>query len=219
MGRHQGASAYLSLLSRRREAAAAQLVRGLLDDGMPLRAIYAEIFQASLDEAQRARAFAEITAARENFVMQATERIMSLFTADLLGKVVTEGSVVCGSFGRGRAYLQIKIAAALLMLEGYDVCQLAPDMPLEELDRVVDGSDPIAFVFWADTPKDLEMLVVAVERIRTGRLAAEPFIVVVGDICDARPLAWRRIGADACVSHPSDVVAAIGGHGSRFGEA
>jgi methanogenic corrinoid protein MtbC1 len=219
MGCGQSAAAYVSLLSERREAETIQLVKSLRDRGVPLRAIYVDLFQAALDEVHRARAAHEVSAAEETFFMQATQRIMSVLATNVLRTTITKGTAVCAAFGRGRGNLQLRIASALLAIEGYDVCQLAPDFPFEELDVVLAHERPSIFVFWADSAAQMEHLARAIERVRTSRLGACAFIVVMGTLFANDPSLRRVAGADAFVARPSDLVGAVAEQKTCLGEA
>jgi methanogenic corrinoid protein MtbC1 len=212
------ADSYLEFLANRREAEATRFVRSRHDRGTALHAIYTGIFAEALAEAARRRARGQLSAAGQLFVGQATERIMSIFEPELLQAQTLQGPAMCASFGVQKPELPLRIAAALLAIQGYDVCHLGPGSSVEDFKSVVDQSEPIVFILFADDAAGGEMLMMAIEYVRARRTVAPPLLIVGGDGLEAHTLRWRRCPADVRVRTALEAVAAATSRGNGLAE-
>jgi methanogenic corrinoid protein MtbC1 len=212
------ADSYLEFLANRREAEATRFVRSQHDRGTALHAIYTDIFAEALAEAARRRDRGQLSAAGELFVSQATERIMSIFESELLQTQTLQGTAMCAAFGVQKPELLLRIAAALLAIQGYDVFHLGPSSSIEDFKGVVDQSDPILFILFADDAAGGEMLMLAVEYLRARRTVAPPLLIVGGDELGAHTLRWRRCPADVRVRTALEAVEAATSRGNGLAE-
>ncbi len=212
------AYSYLELLGNRRETEARRFVWLQHDLGIPIRSIYTDILAAALDEAGRRHARGTLSAARFQFVAHATERIMSLFEPALLRTPVSNGFALCASFGAQAPQLQVRIAAALLAIDGYDACHLGPNISLEDFECVLDQSSPAVLILFATSSEGALTLTCAVERVRAKRAIPAPLVIVGGAGTDAQSLRWRRSGADLHVTSAFEAVAAATAYPCRIQE-
>ncbi len=190
------AHAYLELLANRREAEATRFLRHRYEQGAQLRSIYADVLAAALGEADRRHALGVLSTARRRFVNHATERIMSVFESALLHTRAPHGRAVCASFGPEVPELQIRIAAALLAVDGYDVCHLGPNPSLDDFECVLDQSDPRLVILFANGADGVVALARAAGVVRAKQATQAPLIVVGGAGVDAQSPRWRRSGGD-----------------------
>jgi methanogenic corrinoid protein MtbC1 len=207
------AHSYFELLGNRREAEATRFVRLQHEWGIPLRSIYTDILAPALAEAGDRYALGTLSAARRLFVTHATERIMSLFESALLRTPAPSGSALCASFGAEAPELHVRIAAALLALDGYDACHLGPNANLEDFECVLDQSDPSVFILFASSSEGASSLANAVERVRAKRALPRPLVIVGGAGIDPQSPWWRRSGADLHVTSAFEAVTAATARG------
>src|SRR5579862_8440918 len=203
------AMTYFDLLARRREPEATEFVRAELARGEPLDSIYADTLAPALDEMSRRFRRGESTAAQERFAAQATDRIMSVLEPPLLKTAITRESVVCRAFGSQMLAVQLRLTAARLCLEGYDVCVVGPDSTLDEFGSVVDQTGPAIGIFYADLAEGAESLIAAVACLRSKR--ADAFAIVGGDNAVGVPWVGRCL-PDLWVTYASEAVSAVREH-------
>jgi methanogenic corrinoid protein MtbC1 len=204
------AVSYLELIEQRREVEAARLVRRERERGVSLRSIYVDIFAVALGEAAGRRSRGELTEAQELFIGHATERIMTVFEPELLRTNAPHGPALCASFGSVRPGLQIRIAGALLAIDGYDVCYVGPESTLEAFELVVDQNDPRVCVLFANEPAAAESLAHAIRYVRE-KSGGHALVIAGGPGIDTRSLTWKRDAADICVRNAFEAVSAVAG--------
>ncbi len=201
------ASSFIDLLAGRREAEAAQFVREHTARVPLLRSIYAGIYEAGLEEACRRRVRGDLTAAQGEFVAQAMERVMSVTAPALMARQPTRGAVLCASFGSENRCPRLAIAAALLMLEGYDVCYPSAESSLEDLERIIDEVEPALYVFSASSSRPGPALARLVAFIRAKSMADRPFIIAFTAASAARS-SWKRLDIDLLAERATQAVEA-----------
>jgi hypothetical protein len=190
------ARSLVDLLAQRREAEAARFLR-TYSEKQPFLATYAGLCEAALEEAASRGGRGELTDAQLSFVDEAIERIMSTAAPALMAVPATRGSALCAGFDSEGRCPRLAVAAALLTLGGYDVCQPLAESPVEDLKRIVDEIEPAVCVFSADSTKARAALARVVAYLRGKKMVDRPFIVVV---------AGQSAGALACNGLDVDVV-------------
>jgi methanogenic corrinoid protein MtbC1 len=200
-------SSFIDLLAGRREAEAVHFVRKH-GDRVPLQSVYGGIYEAGLDEADRRSTRGELTAAQRDFVGQAVERIMSVTTPGLMATQSTREAVLCASFGADSSSAYLGIAAALLMLEGYDVCQPSAESPVEDLERIVDEIEPAFCIFSVTSGKAHAALARVVGYVQGRRVPERPLIVVLTKE-PADDFSWKRLDVDVLAKNATAAVEAV----------
>jgi methanogenic corrinoid protein MtbC1 len=201
------AGRFVDLLADRREGEAAQFVRHYAERA-PLRSIYTGIYEAGLEETDRRSARGELTAAQREFMGRAIERIMSVTAPALMATEATRDVVICASFDSDSSSPQVGIAAALLMLEGFDVCHPWAESPVEDLERIVDEIQPAFYVFSATSAKAHAALARVSAYIRAGRTFSRPFIIVLTN-GPADHFSWKRLHIDVLAKNATTAVEAV----------
>ncbi|HEV7178710.1 MAG TPA: hypothetical protein VGN11_02500 [Candidatus Baltobacteraceae bacterium] len=197
MGLLGSAATYFELLAHRKEPEAAQCVCDLFAGGYSLRSIYSDIFGAAVEEASRERACGRLSTEQETFVGDATERIMSIFAPMLFDMQYPLEHAVCASFGNGKICRTAGIAAALLMIDGYNVCNAGVGPAHDDLMCVIEELTPTLCVFCMNEANGMRPLARALQSISGISAMNNSFLIVVMPESEARVA--RVAGADICM--------------------
>jgi hypothetical protein len=193
-------AALLELLAERKENEAGQFVRDELSSGRLLRSLYLDVLGPTIEEASRRHRAGRLTAAQETFVGEATERIMAslaplLFEAQ--GNPV-RGAALCASFGTGNICRSADAAAAVLAIDGYEICNAGVAPQFHDLAMMIDELNPALCLFCLNAPNGWKSLARVLKSIAARPKSRRPYaVVVLPDVILAAPVLVA--GANICV--------------------
>lgn len=158
---------YLKFLLRGDHASCARIVRELLGAGVGIKALYTDLFTASLYQVGELWQRNRISVATEHLATAITERVMSqevgptLFGHDPVGcsMVVT---CVANEFHQ----IGGRMVADLAELKGWDTCFLGANTPLPDLLTMVGEKRPDVVAFSTALISNLSILQTAIESVR-----------------------------------------------------
>jgi len=178
-------SVFLDLLDGRNEAAATQYVRDQLTAGRSLRSVFADILGPALEKADRQAG-------------EAIERIMSGLSSQLFAMQDGLGAAVCASFGTGNICRTADVAAAILSIDGYEVCNAGTAPAYNDLIRVLDELKPSLCLFCLNAPNGRRALVRVLQHLERLSAKERPYVVAVLPD-DALAASVQLAGADVCL--------------------
>ena len=192
-------NAYLAALLRAEPHGARLIVEAALAAGMPLRALYLEVFQAALHEVGRLWQNGEATVAQEHLATATTQTLAARLSAQLAATPRPDlTAVVSGSQDELHA-LGSRFVGDFLEAEGWTVLDLGPATPTHDLVRTVAERRPRLVCLSTALTTNLVHVEEAIAALR--RLDEPPLIAVGGHAYHRDPALAAQLGADV---HASD---------------
>ena len=134
---------YLQALIQGNRQQCAQVVTGLVDQGISLKSLYENLFRASLYRVGELWEQNRISVAREHLATSLTESLMTRVYPTLFNDRITpRGTVVISCAANEFHQIGGKMAADMLELEGWDTHFLGANTPVDQLITYVDETRP-----------------------------------------------------------------------------
>ncbi|HEX2209414.1 MAG TPA: cobalamin-dependent protein [Longimicrobium sp.] len=188
---------YLAAIRRgsRREALA--VVDDALAGGLPVRALYLEVFQPAMHEVGRLWQENRITVADEHLATAITQMAMSRLYETLFGDRVDTGPLLLAACADDERHeLGLRMICDLLELEGWDTVFLGASVPVGDLVAMVRERRPAVVALSAAITPHLPRVREAVDAIRAALPRGGPVIAIGGRAFAADPALAERLGAD-----------------------
>lgn len=191
----------LLLAGARGEAVA--LVLAAADDGVPIEALYLDVFQPCLWEVGRRWQLGTVSVTQEHFVTAAIQLIMAQLYPRLFATPRTGRRVVVASVGGELHELGGRMVADLFELRGWDTRFVGANTPADDIAGLAadTGADVVAIS--ATLPTHVPEVEAVVAAVRARSQAA---ILVGGRPFNRVPDLWQVVGADATAP---DALAAV----------
>jgi methanogenic corrinoid protein MtbC1 len=201
-------ASYVAALLARNSTRARGVVADALAEGVTIPDIYLGVLQPALYEVGHRWAMGEINVAEEHYATAVTQQLLHELSARMrLPPSDGRLAIVTGTPGELHA-LGVRIVADFLEADGWEVLQLGASTPADDLADLVDSERPDLVALSTATARGLPGMAEVLERL--GGLRPRPFIVVGGQFWTSETSAEAtRLGADAVVRDPRDLVAVL----------
>lgn len=201
-------AAYLAALLARDSARAREVVREARAEGVPIGDIYLEVLQPAMYEVGHRWAMGELNVAEEHYATAVTQQLLDELSAQMRVPP-TDGrlAIVTGTPGELHA-LGGRMLADFLEADGWEVLQLGPATPAEDLAELVSSERPDLVALSTSTAGSLPGVAEALDRLN--RLRPRPLIVVGGQFWTAEASRMAgELGADLVCRDPRNTVALL----------
>jgi methanogenic corrinoid protein MtbC1 len=201
---------YLRLLLGGERHAAGRLILDAADSGVPVKALYLHVFQASQREIGRLWQTNRLSVAQEHYCTAATQLIMAQLYPRIFRTEKNGRRLVATSIAGELHEIGGRIVADFFEMEGWDTYYLGANSPTPAiLQALAERKAHLLAVSASMTfhVRAVEELIVAI-RAAEGLRAVK--VMVGGYPFNVEPELWRRVGADAYAADASEVVAAAG---------
>ncbi|MEJ2504114.1 MAG: cobalamin-dependent protein [Gemmatimonadota bacterium] len=188
------ARAYLDALLRRDRSTATELVMNAVDGGVPIRAIYLNVFQPIQYEIGRLWQTGQVGVAEEHYCSAATQVIMSMLYPRIFAAVPDAHTMVAACVGGDLHEIGLRMVADFFEMEGWDTTFLGANTPLRSLVAMVEDTRPDLLALSATMAFHVSAVGEVTRAVR--RAAPEVRILVGGYPFRVDPQLWRRVGAD-----------------------
>lgn len=158
--------AYLANLLAGRRAACLDAAIALLGEGVPLEAIYVELFQEALYEIGRRWAAGKLSVATEHLATAITEEMMAVLFPRALGAERCGLTAVVSCAADEFHHLGGRMVADVLEMRGWDTRFLGPNLPVETLVNLVTTTRPDLVALSVSIPSHLPKASLATRRLR-----------------------------------------------------
>lgn len=187
---------YLRLLLERERREATRLILDLVEEGVDIRDIYLNIFQASQREVGRLWQTNEITVAQEHYCTAATQQVISQLYPYIFADTPGDRKMVMACASAELHELGARIVADFFEMEGWDTYFLGANVPAESIVSELreSGADLLGLsVSLADKVPLVKQIIADVRKADLDRsvkilAGGRPFIV------DSN--LWKKVGAD-----------------------
>lgn len=190
------ANAYLEALLSGDRGKATDLVMDLVHGGLPVKAAYTDIFQASQEELGRRWMSGDISVAQEHFCTAATQAIMSLLYPQIFATPRNGKRLVAASVGGELHEIGIRMLADFFELEGWDSYYLGANTPPASIVAALRDRKASLLCLSATMAYNLSGIESVITRVRETFPEGAIRILVGGGPFNVSPDLWRRIGAD-----------------------
>jgi methanogenic corrinoid protein MtbC1 len=190
-------AAYLAAVLGGDRRAAFAAVEEALGAGVPLRAVYLDVFQPALREVGRRWEENEITVADEHLATAITEAAMARLYERLFATAAGGGRLLLAACADAERHaVGLRMLCDVLEMEGWDTVFLGSSVPIPDLVAMVRKRKPDVVALSASLSPHLPRVRAAVEALRAALGDAAPLIAVGGRAFHDDPGLGSRIGAD-----------------------
>ena len=200
--------AYLEALQARDAVAARAAVDAALDDDVPVADVYLEILRPALHAIGHDWAAGDIDVAHEHYATAVTMTVLGAL-GPRMREAPKDGrlAVVSGS-PEERHGLGLQMVADFLEGDGWEVLNLGPSTPAQDLARLADAEQADVVALSTSTPAGLPGAAEALAELNG--LRPRPTIVLGGQLWtgEARGEA-EALGADLVLDDPRELIACL----------
>ena len=194
---------YLKLLLSKQKIQATQYILELIEQGMEIKKLFIDVFQACQYELGRLWELNQITVAQEHFCTAATQNNMAMLTTKVMSQTPNGKSVVATCVGTEQHEIGIRIVSDFLEMEGWNTYYMGANVPTHS-------------ILWAIEENNADLLALSVTltpHIKTVKEIIhhvkdkypEVKIMVGGYPFLRDPELWHKIGADGVAASAIEV--------------
>ncbi len=158
---------YLQALLAGRRAECSAVVRELLDDGIDLRTLYTDLFTRTMYRVGELWATHRITVANEHLATAITESLLNLAYPAVFSTARKGKKIVIGCCDQEFHQIGAKMVADIFELNGWDSYFLGANMPLADLQALIDDISPDMVGFSVSLPRNVNHLQRYIEEVRS----------------------------------------------------
>ncbi len=179
---------------------AVRLVDQAIEDGVPIKAMYLDVFQCSQRELGRLWQLNQITVAQEHFCTAATLTTMNQFYRAILDTPRNGRRIVCCCPAGDLHEIGLRIVADLFELEGWDSDFIGANTPGHDFLNTIERAPPDVIAISATMTYHVDQVRALVQGVR-----ARPALSGVPILVGGRPFLiseglWQQVGADGWAS-------------------
>jgi len=167
---------YLQLLLAGDRQGCRQLVSALLDQRMPIKQLYLELFQRALYQVGEMWAQGKVSVAKEHLATAITESMLNLVYPTLFRQTRCGRTAVVACVVNEYHQLGAKMVADIIETHGWDGYFLGANTPVEDLLTLLEEKQPDLLCLSISIHANLPILVRTIERIRQ-RFPTLPIVV------------------------------------------
>ncbi|MCF8369495.1 MAG: cobalamin-dependent protein [Bacteroidales bacterium] len=191
------ARAYNDALLAGNKSMASSIIMSAVEDKIPVKEIYLEIFQKSQYEVGRLWLSNQISVAKEHFCSAATQMIMSqlypyIFTTERKNK-----TFVGASIGGELHEIGIRMVADFFEMEGWDTYYLGANSPPSTLLKAVEENEAQILGLSIAMPYHRQLLASTIKDIRQSETGKDLKIIIGGVALNRNVKDWESFGANA----------------------
>ncbi len=187
---------YLDALLGGERARASELILASVEDGVPVRDIYIDVFQRTQWEVGRLWELNRITVAEEHYCTAATQLVMSRLYPHVFAGERGRGTLVAAAVSGDLHELGIRMVADFFEMDGWDTFFLGANTPTPGIVELVERREADVLALSATLSAHVPDVAEVIEAMRTAGGERSPIILVGGHPFNAEPELWRELGAD-----------------------
>ncbi|WP_445664324.1 cobalamin-dependent protein [Fodinibius sp. AD559] len=203
---HEKARTYLDLLLAGKRRKAADLIEGLVDDGVSIKEIYEYIFQKTQYEVGALWQTNQITVAHEHYCTAATQLIMSQLYPEIFAMEKSDKRLVACSVADELHEIGIRMVTDFFEMEGWDTHYLGANMPDNHLIRSVKEKNADVLAISVTMPLHISTAKNLIQTVRNDSELGNTKIMVGGYPFNMVPDLWKKVGADGSAKSADDAI-------------
>jgi methanogenic corrinoid protein MtbC1 len=203
---YQLAREYHDHLIRGDKNTASRLILNAVENNVPIKEIYLNVFQISQYEVGRRWLASEITVAQEHFCSAATQMIMSqlypyIFSGDRSGK-----NMVAASIGGELHEMGIRMVADFFEMDGWNTYYLGANTPMRSILDAAEHNKASLICLSIAMPYHGRLLKQCIDEIRDHPQGSNLKILVGGNAVIRRNGDYQAFGADGFAENAESAV-------------
>lgn len=200
------AQTYLDLLLAGKRRKAADLIKGLVDDGTPIKDIYEHIFQKTQYEVGALWQTNQITVAHEHYCTAATQLIMSQLYPQIFALEKSDKRLVACSVADELHEIGIRMVTDFFEMEGWDTHYLGANMPDNHLIQSIKEYNADVLAISVTLPLHISTAKNLIHTVRNDNELGNTKIIVGGYPFNIVPDLWKKIDADGWAESANDAI-------------
>lgn len=200
------AASYMNALLAGDRHLASKIVMDAVQNHVPVRSIYLDVFQASQYEIGRLWLNNEISVATEHFCSAATQSIMAqlypyIFTTNRIGR-----TLVAACVGGELHEMGIRMVTDFFEMEGWDTYYLGANSPVNSILKAIEENNADMVGLSAAMPFHRPLLRDTIHQIKASSTGKNVKILIGGNAFNAHNDRWMDYGADGYASNAGQAV-------------
>ncbi len=204
------ADRYIKALLSGDRRTASDIVMSAVNDGMPVKTIYLEVFQNSQYEIGRLWLNNSISVATEHFCSAATQSIMSqlyphIFSTERIGR-----TFVAACIGGELHEIGVRMVSDFFEMEGWDTYYLGANTPVSSIIKASEENSADIIGLSAAMPYHRSLLRKTIKQIRESEEGKRARIMIGGNAVNLKKEGWKEFGADAYAPNAQQAIQIAG---------
>ena len=200
------ARAYLDALLRGERHIASHLIMNAVDEDVPIKEIYLNVFQPVQREVGRLWQHNQVSVAQEHYCTAATQLIMSQLYPKIFNLSHSDRRLVATCVGGELHEIGVRMVADFFEMEGWDTYYLGANTPTSSILQTVDEQDADVLAISATLPFHVSKVAALVEQVRSAFVEERPRILVGGYPFNTSPRLWQQVGADGYAPNAQEAI-------------
>lgn len=196
---------YLDALIRCSRHQAASLILGAVEEGMPVKEVYLDVFQPVLREVGRLWQMNRVSVAQEHYITAVTQAIMSQLYPRIFGGERRNRSMVACCVSGELHEIGVRMVADCFEMSGWDSHYLGANAPVAETLDMAQSVNAEVIAVSATLTSHVSLVADLVNTARA-RFKDRISILVGGYPFNIDKGLWRRLGADGTAQNADDAV-------------
>ena len=190
------ATTFLNALLRGERQEASAMIFRAIDDGIPIKSLYLNVFQPSQHEVGRLWQINELTVAQEHYCTAATQLIMSQLYPHIFSTEKNGRSMVATCVSGDLHEIGVRMISDFFEMEGWDTFYLGANVPVDSVVRSIKDRRADLLAVSATMTYHVGAVRKLIEAVRKDELTKATRIIVGGYPFNLAPTLWQEIGAD-----------------------
>jgi MerR family transcriptional regulator, light-induced transcriptional regulator len=200
------AASYLEALLLGNGRACSQLILDAVAQGVPVKAIYIEVFQPCMREIGLLWQTNQITVGQEHFSTAVTQTVMSQLYPYIFTPQKKRYCMVATAVGGELHAMGLRMVSDFLEMDGWDTYYLGADMPTESVLHTIAARKANLVAISATISYHVSKVLALVHRIRSTPALERVKIMVGGYPFNISEDLWRQVGADGYARDAQEAV-------------
>ncbi|WP_168185972.1 cobalamin B12-binding domain-containing protein [Magnetospirillum sp. ME-1] len=196
---------YLDALLGCRRHAAAALILNAVEDGMPVKTVYLDVFQPVLREVGRLWQMNRVSVAQEHYITAVTQGIMSQLYPRIFGAEAKNRSMVACCVSGELHEIGVRMVADCFEMSGWDSHYLGANAPVGETLDMAQSVNAELIAVSATLTSHVGLVANLITSARQ-RFGTKVSILVGGYPFNIDETLWSRLGADGTAQNADDAV-------------
>ncbi len=200
------AEKYLQLLLNGKRNQASQLILQEVENGVPVKELYLQVFQPVQHEIGRLWQLNKVSVAQEHYCTAATQMIMSQLYPHIFNSERNGLRLVATCISGDLHEVGIRMVADFFEMEGWDTFYLGANTPIESIIRTLREQEANLLIVSATMAYHVRAVADLIQAIRRDTTLNSVKIMVGGYPFNVAPELWQSVGADAHAFNASEAL-------------
>lgn len=197
---------YLEILRHGDRSSASHLILDVIEQGMPIKDVYLQVFQPSQYEIGRLWQTNQMSVAEEHYCTAATQMIMAQLYSTIFNTPKNGRRLVATCVGNELHEIGLHMVADFFEMEGWDTYYLGSNTPTPSILQTLTQRKPDVLAISATMTYHIKLVQDMIEQVRVVDPDGRIKILVGGYPFNIEKELWRRVGADGYASDAEQAI-------------